>query len=463
MFRETLPGAEFYTEAHKYRYESFLERAAHETDPELTEDLYFGAQIAADVKEAGGLALAVGGYVRDSVLSRLNEEVLGSQDIDLEVHGLGFDDLIRILEGHGKIGVIGGKYNLIKAVNPVTQHQLDFSLLTESSETTEKELARDRDVTVNAMTINPLTGELSDHHGGLDDLEKGILRVIDPDFFKYDPLQVLRVVQLAARFNFSIDPDSFELCKSLDLKGIAKERVGQEWLKLMMKAKKPSIGLQIMRDMGIFEQLHPDFSEMFSDNKDPDGEIWEHTLNTVDAAAGIAIEEELPDESKLVLMFGALCVDLEKIMGQDATKNFLKENKLNHKIIENILSSLDSLDETSNSMTDTQIRQLSVRLSPSSLHMWNLLSRANEIGAKHDSINPGSATHKIYERSLELGVSENPPPPIVQGKQLVDNFGMRPQPNTLAIKSFFYDAQLAGKFTNVEEASAYAASLKFPG
>src|SRR5258708_1714605 len=79
------------------RYENFFERAGHEPNPAVASDLYFSAHIAQNVAELGGLALVVGGFVRDTVIARNKNELVAAKDIDVEVYGLAFDELVTAL------------------------------------------------------------------------------------------------------------------------------------------------------------------------------------------------------------------------------------------------------------------------------------------------------------------------------------------------------------------------------
>lgn len=104
-----------------------------------------------------------------------------------------------------------------------------------------------RDFTINAMMQDVLTGEIIDHFGGQEDLKKGVLRHVNPHTFAEDPLRVLRAAQFAARFSFSIAPETIELSQTMDLTTLAHERVMSELEKALLKAAHPSI---------FFEQMH---------------------------------------------------------------------------------------------------------------------------------------------------------------------------------------------------------------
>src|SRR5207247_8379745 len=119
---------------------------------------------------------------------------------------------------------------------------------------TVEEAARRRDFTINAMLCDPLTGELIDPHGGLEDLRAKRLRAVDAASFGEDSLRVLRAMQFAARFEFSIDPATVALCRTIPLDDLPSERIWGEFEKLLLRSRRPSIGLQAGLDLGVIDR-----------------------------------------------------------------------------------------------------------------------------------------------------------------------------------------------------------------
>ena len=173
----------------------------------------------------------VGGCVRDALLGR---EIY---DYDIEVYDiepLKFDELMAAIRASG----VGKSYFIYKYKN------YDLGLPRSESKTgnSHKDFAVSyindpalaslrRDFTVNAMMMNIFNGEILDFHGGKKDLESKTLRHIDSEKFKEDPLRVLRGVQFSARLDFSIDDDTLELMKTLDLAHLSKDRINTELIK----------------------------------------------------------------------------------------------------------------------------------------------------------------------------------------------------------------------------------------
>src|SRR5690606_25094854 len=113
-----------------------------------------------------------------------------------------------VVERFGRVDTVGESFTVFKVAG------LDVSLPRRESKTGRghrafrvegdphlslADAARRRDFTINAMSRDPLTGELVDPFGGAADLEAGILRMVDPRTFAEDSLRVLRAVQFAAR------------------------------------------------------------------------------------------------------------------------------------------------------------------------------------------------------------------------------------------------------------------------
>jgi poly(A) polymerase len=126
-----------------------------------------------------------------------------------------------------------------------------------------------RDFTVNALFYDPLSGELVDYCGGLDDIASQTLRVIgDPHVrIKEDPIRILRAIRLSQKLSFKIET---ELRKSIlesidELKKTVLPRRREEWLKFF-RLVNPEMALWEMYDLGVFKAVIPSFDELFSDS-----------------------------------------------------------------------------------------------------------------------------------------------------------------------------------------------------
>ncbi len=118
----------------------------------------------------------------------------------------------------------------------------------------EKEASRRRDFTMNALMLNIFTGEVVDHWGGLKDIERKTIRIVDPIKFREDSLRVLRAMQFAARLGFRVEHASAELMRSIDLGDLSKERIFWEFEK-MFKADYLHFGLYYLFELCIAKKL----------------------------------------------------------------------------------------------------------------------------------------------------------------------------------------------------------------
>ena len=273
------------------------------------------------INGAGGRALLVGGAVVDIIQGR------DPKDWDLEVHGLELCALEDALAEFAPCEV-GRSFGIFKV--RVEGFDVDLSIPRRDNRTgsghkgftvecdptlTPKEAARRRDFTINSLFLDLETGDIVDPFGGLADLEAGILRATDPAKFVEDPLRALRAVQLLARKAQPVDPATVELIRGKvgEFDTLPRERVFEEWSKLLLKAEKPSIGLEFLRECGWlvhFPELEALIDCPQNPEWHPEGDVWIHNCLVVDAAA--QVRHEIPEDWRLAFMLGALLHDVGK-------------------------------------------------------------------------------------------------------------------------------------------------------
>lgn len=117
-----------------------------------------------------------------------------------------------------------------------------------------KEACRRRDFTINAFLIRIADLKVFDFFGGVEDLEKKIIKMTDENSFCEDSLRVLRGMQFAARLGFKIEDKTVEICRQIPLDDISKSRIFAEFEK-MFGGLFPSVGLYYFFRLGIAEKL----------------------------------------------------------------------------------------------------------------------------------------------------------------------------------------------------------------
>ena len=202
------------------------------------------------IVRVGGKIYQIGGVVRDEMLGKV------SKDLDLLVVGVELDKLGKALEPFGNVNLVGKSFGIIKFKPEGTTEEIDISIPRIDSKSTGKghkdfeiklgkgiTLQQDqlrRDFWMNAMSKDIETGEVHDIEGrGKLDIENKVVRMINPQAFQDDPLRMLRAVQFAARFDFKIEPVTYnEIKKNVKLlKTVSAERFQEEFVKLFTKSK----------------------------------------------------------------------------------------------------------------------------------------------------------------------------------------------------------------------------------
>jgi tRNA nucleotidyltransferase (CCA-adding enzyme) len=345
-----------------------------------------------------------------------------------------------------------------------------------------EEATRRRDFTVNAMLWDPLTGELLDFWGGEADLRNRILRAVDPATFVEDSLRVLRGVQFAARLGFSVEPRTVDLCRGVDLSDLPAERIWGEMEKLLLKTKRPSLGLEWADRLGVVDKLFPELAALKGCPQDaewhPEGDVWTHTLLCMDRAAEEV--EGLDKERKLAVLLAELCHDFGKpattavvdgrirsleheAAGREPTLAFLERLNihtlngydLRAQVVELVAHHLtpSHFFKNRDHVGDGAFRRLARKLEPELLYR---VSRADCRGRTGEFST--EAQEWFAEKVRSLGVQRQPPRPILMGRHLLA-MGLSPGPRIGEITRAVYEMQLDGRVRDLDEALAQARAL----
>ena len=258
------------------------------------EDQKMAREVARLVAARGGHTYYVGGFVRDSLIHKENK------DVDIEIHGVSPKCLEEILDTLGEriamgesFGIFGLKGYSLDIAMPRKeeargQGHEDFDIFVDPFIGTEA-AARRRDFTFNALMQDVLTGEILDHFGGVEDLKAGVLRHVNDASFAEDPLRVLRAAQFAARFGFRVAEETVALCSRMQLQHLPRERIEGELKKALLKAPRPSVFFEALREMDQLDIWFPEVKALIGVPQNPvyhsEGDVWTHTMMVLDEAA----------------------------------------------------------------------------------------------------------------------------------------------------------------------------------
>ena len=434
-------------------------------------DIEAAELIAQKAAELGGTVYYVGGCVRDSILGR------DSKDIDIEIHGLTEEQTAALLDGIGERLEYGKSFGIYS----LRGLGLDIALPRRSPDTPPEpfmgtyEAARRRDLTMNALMKNVLTGEITDHFGGLEDIRTKTIRHTDDTTFAADPLRVLRAAQFAARFGFDIAPETVSLCRSLDTSGIASERVMTELEKALLKAERPSVFFEQLRRMEQLSTWFPEAEALIGvpQNREHhlEGDAWTHTMMVVDEAAKRRDRVRYP----LGFMLSALCHDFGKAVcteisedgkvhsygheqeGVPVVQAFLERITTETKLIRYVLS-MTELHMEPNIMARVKSKMKKTnRLFDTSAEPFDLIQLAVCDGLGKLPVCDDTEDFLLERFSMFTEIMSRP---YLMGRDLMAA-GLRPSENFSEILSYAHKLRLAGlsKEDQLRHSLAYARTL----
>jgi tRNA nucleotidyltransferase (CCA-adding enzyme) len=430
-----------------------------------------------------GRPRVVGGCVRDWLLG---EE---PKDFDVEVPGVDFETLLRVLSPFGATDVVGRSFGVIKL--RLGGAEYDFSLPRRESKTgaghrgflvepepnlSDSEAAARRDFTINAIAYDPFTQVLIDPRGGGSDLRAGILRHTSAAFTE-DPLRVLRAMQFAARFDFVLAPETAALCRSIksSFSELPVERIWGEWAKWAEKSRKPSRGLAVLQEtewLGHFPEIAALAGTPQDPEWHPEGDVFVHTGHCCDALVQLDDWKQAGPEIRRVLLFAVLAHDFGKpaTTAQAERKSRLRWVSPGHEaaggplaetFLKRIGSPLELIEfvrplvvnhlahhHGNIEFSDTSVRRLARRLAPASIDQLGAVMRAD-----HDGRPPLHSPETLQridalrQKARDLALAATAPKPLVLGRHLLA-LGLKPNPSFKAILDAAFEAQLDGAFSD---------------
>lgn len=424
-------------------------------------------------KRNGGTAFLVGGCVRDRLLGKK------VNDFDVEIFGLSHEKVASVLSSAFKIDMVGSSFGVFKL------HGLDVDVALPRRETklglghkafsvefdekiTLREAAARRDFTVNAVYMDPVSGEVTDPWNGTEDLSRKILRHVS-EHFTEDPLRVLRGMQFAARFSFSPASETTAVCRTMKSENLPPERLFGEWRKMLVKGVKISAGLDFLRRTD-WIRYYPELQSLIGCEQEkawhPEGDVWNHTLHCLDAFAAMRPEKTDPHE-ETVVGFAVLCHDFGKPKATfyDPSKKKIRSVGHDELGVEPTLSFLSRL--TNEERVLKEVPPL-VRFHMRPFAMWKdkssdgavrrlaakvgRIDRLLRVAAADDSGRPPYPSEPehlewLRRKALRLEVESSKPKPVLKGRDLIKR-GMKPGAAFGRILKKCYDAQLDGVFTD---------------
>jgi putative nucleotidyltransferase with HDIG domain len=328
------------------------------------------------------------------------------------------------------------------------------------SQDPREDVAR-RDFTINAMMLDPLSGEVLDFVGGHRDLESGIVRAIgNPERrFTEDKLRMLRAVRFAARLEYEIEGETLAAIKhqAREVQVVSRERVRDELTKMLTEDHARRAFL-LLDESGLLKEVLPEISAMKGVEQPPEfhpeGDVFVHTL---------LLLENLPHPCPPTLAWGALLHDVGKPATFRVAPDRIRFD--NHvdvgvKIAEEICGRLRFSNNDASqvlALVDNHMRFGHVmRMKESTLKKFLRLPGFDEHLALHRADSLASHRNLSTYMFIQQKLSEIPPESIrplalVTGDDLIAA-GYAPGPRFREILEAVEDAQLEGRLLSRETA-----------
>jgi tRNA nucleotidyltransferase (CCA-adding enzyme) len=390
----------------------------------------FDEKLAA-VLPAGSL-YAVGGRVRDEIRSELLGQALAIKDLDYVVAGVEFDALRAALARLGRVDVVGAAFAVIKLTvdgetvdvgmprrERSTGHgHRDFEVQSGPEVPLADDLSR-RDFRMNMIARALPGGELVDPYAGEADIRAGRIDILSELTFEEDPLRMLRAAQFAARFEYELTPKTrAAMTQSAALVAtVSPERVADELTKLLVRAQRPSIGLEVLRETGVLAHVWPELLEGvgIEQNEWHAYDVWCHNLVTLDAAP----------PGDLINRLAALLHDVGKprtkdgphfykheIVGAEMVRGMLERFRFSNEVVDTVERLVrQHMYVADPEMKDATVRRFIRRIGPASLDRQFALRMADVAGSglpKRDDRNERFAdrVHEELARAPAFSVAD---------------------------------------------------------
>jgi tRNA nucleotidyltransferase/poly(A) polymerase len=452
----------------------------------------------------------VGGYVRDSILGYAKDE-----GIDVLITHFSVEDIIDRLKPYGKVDQVGKSFGVIKfntkgktydialprkdfpRESEVRGHK-DFIIASDPDLPLEKDLER-RDFRCNSIALQLSNGEVYDPMGGLEDIEKKVIRLTNRKAFPEDPLRVLRAARFASVLGFSIDPDIYNISKTIDLTGLSVERVNEELFRILLESPAPSVGLEEMFMLDALNQLFPELyrltlsiqDSIFHPEKDRYGHhtVWQHTKITVDQAKRLAESRDILSLRKLALLLAALYHDVGKastaqwefkrgrmviinyghdIASEKITEQIFDRLKIHswngYELRKTVLSLIrchhraSELWQNRDVLTKKAFNRLAADVN-GEIELVVLLDAADRAGRSETPVEELDEEAKwLLDKFKELNVTKESIKPLIMGRDLIKK-GVSPGPGMGKILNKLYQKQLDNDFESKEEGLKIAEKL----
>src|SRR5438552_16625272 len=321
-----------------------------------------------------------------------------------------------------------------------------------------------RDFTINGLLLDPLKNEVLDFVGGRKDLDAGIIRAIgEPELrVAEDKLRMLRAVRFAARFGYSIEPQTSAAIQKLapQIHQVSRERVRDELTKMLTEGQAQRAFL-LLDETGLLHELLPEIEAMKGVEQPPqfhlEGDVFVHTL---------LLLEKLPHPCPATLGWGALLHDVGKPPTFRVAPDRIRFDghvdvgvKMAEEICRRLRFSNHETDQILALVKNNSKLGQATRMSESTLKKFLRMPHFEEHLALHRAdclaSHGGLDSYEFVQKKLsEIPPEKMRPPRLVSGEDLI-SAGYSPGPEFRKILDAVENAQLEGDLSSRQAAMEF--------
>ena len=427
-------------------------------------------EVVKRLQEHGYQALFAGGCVRDMLLGRQYSDIDVATNANPDVVEMLFEKTLAVGKSFGVIVVVMDGYEIEVATFRQDGSYGDGRRPDSVTFSSMEEDAKRRDLTINGMFYDPITDKIMDFVGGQEDLKNGIIRLIgNPESrIAEDKLRMMRVVRFAARFKFSVVPETLAAVTNhaAEIVQVSSERIADELVKILRTGNYQT-AMDLLFETGLIDHILPEVRLMKGCEQPvdyhPEGDVLVHTVKAL---------SNLPEDASDELRMGVLLHDVGKppaqtfedrirfnrheLKGRDIAERILKRLKFSNEFTEHVVRLVE------NHMKFMHVKDMRI----SRLKRFMVLPKFEEHMALHrvDCLSSHGSLENyefVKERLGSYEPEEIRPVRIISGHDLLA-MGFKQGPIFKTIMVDLEDRQLEGVITDREQALKYVAEAYSP-
>ncbi len=444
-----------------------LPHYVNHNDMGLTTSAALARRIVAELRAHGFAAWLVGGCVRD--------ELLGIEPKDYDIATSARPD--EVLRHYPRAELVGAHFGVVLVHEDGAQvevatfrsdHDYQDGRRPErvTFETDPRHDALRRDFTINALFLDPASGELLDFSGGRDDLKAGLVRAIgDAEArFAEDHLRMLRAVRIAARFRFQVEPRTMAAMRAHagKIREVSMERNRDELLRILTEGQARR-GFELLDEAGLLKEILPAIKALQGVEQPaqyhPEGDVWTHVMMMLEAMG----------KATPTLALGVLFHDVGKPPTFRIAERIRFDGhveageRMARGILAKFRCSTEQIERVAALVANHMKFKDSQRMKQSTLKRFLRLPHFDEHLELHRldclSSNRNLENYQFMKRLYEETPAEAlRPARLATGADLI-RMGMQPGPEFSRILGMLEDAQLEGRVQSREQALALVAAL----